>query len=74
MEHARARKDLPEERTLGNVETLPAVEAIYRLLQEEYGIDFTHYKPATIERRRSGKRAARPRSRVCAGCGARPRS
>ncbi len=25
--------------------------AVYRMLQEEYGIDFTHYKPSTVTRR-----------------------
>jgi two-component system CheB/CheR fusion protein len=27
------------------------VEAVYRMLEEEFGIDFTHYKPSTITRR-----------------------
>jgi two-component system, chemotaxis family, CheB/CheR fusion protein len=27
------------------------VSAVYRMLQEEFGIDFTHYKPSTVTRR-----------------------
>ena len=27
------------------------VEAVYRMLEEQFGIDFTHYKPSTITRR-----------------------
>jgi two-component system, chemotaxis family, CheB/CheR fusion protein len=27
------------------------VDAVYRMLQEEFGIDFTHYKPSTVTRR-----------------------
>jgi two-component system CheB/CheR fusion protein len=27
------------------------LEAVYRMLQEEFGIDFTHYKPSTVTRR-----------------------
>ena len=27
------------------------LNAVYRMLQEEYGIDFTHYKPSTVTRR-----------------------
>src|SRR5688572_977535 len=27
------------------------VGAVYRMLQDEYGIDFTHYKPSTVTRR-----------------------
>jgi two-component system CheB/CheR fusion protein len=28
-----------------------AIGAVYRMLQEEFGIDFTHYKPSTVTRR-----------------------
>ncbi|HEY7518824.1 MAG TPA: chemotaxis protein CheB [Methylomirabilota bacterium] len=31
--------------------TLPGIEGVYRMLEEEYGIDFTHYKPSTVTRR-----------------------
>ncbi|HEX2661176.1 MAG TPA: chemotaxis protein CheB, partial [Polyangia bacterium] len=27
------------------------IEAVYRMLEEQFGIDFTHYKPSTITRR-----------------------
>lgn len=27
------------------------IDAVYRMLQDEYGIDFTHYKPSTVTRR-----------------------
>ncbi|MEA2699543.1 MAG: two-component system, chemotaxis family, CheB/CheR fusion protein, partial [Myxococcales bacterium] len=27
------------------------IEAVYQMLQDEYGIDFTHYKPSTVTRR-----------------------
>jgi two-component system CheB/CheR fusion protein len=27
------------------------MDAVYRMLQDEYGIDFTHYKPSTVTRR-----------------------
>jgi two-component system CheB/CheR fusion protein len=34
-------------------ETLPpqGLSAIYRMLEEEFGLDFTHYKPSTVTRR-----------------------
>ena len=27
------------------------IEAVYRMLEEEFGLDFTHYKPSTVTRR-----------------------
>jgi len=30
---------------------LQGLDAVYRMLQEEFGIDFTHYKPSTVTRR-----------------------
>ena len=30
---------------------VPGIEGIYRMLEDEYGIDFTHYKPSTVTRR-----------------------
>ena len=30
---------------------LRGVDAVYRMLEDEFGIDFTHYKPSTITRR-----------------------
>ncbi|HXJ19648.1 MAG TPA: chemotaxis protein CheB [Polyangia bacterium] len=37
----------------GPIEEAPVVGVgeVYRMLQEEYGIDFTHYKPSTVTRR-----------------------
>src|SRR6187431_2714047 len=32
-------------------ETDQGMSAVYRMLEQEYGIDFTHYKPSTITRR-----------------------
>src|SRR6187402_2747845 len=29
----------------------PGMSAVYRMLEQEFGIDFTHYKPSTITRR-----------------------
>jgi two-component system CheB/CheR fusion protein len=29
----------------------PGMHAVYRMLEEQFGIDFTHYKPSTITRR-----------------------
>ena len=46
------RTDAPSERT---AERAPAGSAtvveVYRMFQEEFGIDFTHYKPSTVTRR-----------------------
>ncbi len=33
------------------IETIPGLDAVYRMLATEYGIDFTHYKPSTVTRR-----------------------
>ena len=35
------------------VETIEArgLDAVYRMLQDEFGLDFTHYKPSTVTRR-----------------------
>jgi two-component system, chemotaxis family, CheB/CheR fusion protein len=30
---------------------LQGLDAVYRMLQEEFGLDFTHYKPSTVTRR-----------------------
>jgi len=49
VEHA-ARRDAAAHGT----PTLPepeGIEAVYQMLQEEFGIDFTHYKPSTVTRR-----------------------
>jgi two-component system, chemotaxis family, CheB/CheR fusion protein len=46
VEHARS----------GGLASVPApkptgLDAVYQMLQSEYGIDFTHYKPSTVTRR-----------------------
>jgi two-component system CheB/CheR fusion protein len=35
----------------GAAEEATGLDAVYRMLQEEFGIDFTHYKPSTVTRR-----------------------
>ncbi|HLK89149.1 MAG TPA: chemotaxis protein CheB [Polyangia bacterium] len=52
LEHAAGRANAPQverspEPQVGN----RSVVEVYRMLQEEYGIDFTHYKPSTVTRR-----------------------
>ena len=52
MEHAAGRSEVARrapasEPPVGNA----TVVEVYRMLQEEYGIDFTHYKPSTVTRR-----------------------
>ena len=52
LEHAAGRPNAtqaepPPEPQVGNA----SVIEVYRMLQEEYGIDFTHYKPSTVTRR-----------------------
>ncbi|HVH40840.1 MAG TPA: chemotaxis protein CheB, partial [Labilithrix sp.] len=48
---------LEHARTHGNAAQAPrdedpnGFEAVYRMLQTEFGIDFTHYKPSTVTRR-----------------------
>jgi two-component system CheB/CheR fusion protein len=32
-------------------ETDPGMRAVYKMLEDEFGIDFTHYKPSTVTRR-----------------------
>src|SRR3954469_22819330 len=52
MEHAAGRSQAANG---GPASETPAGNAtvieVYRMLQEEYGIDFTHYKPSTVTRR-----------------------
>jgi two-component system CheB/CheR fusion protein len=35
----------------GETEGVQGLSAVYRMLQEQFGIDFTHYKPSTVTRR-----------------------
>src|SRR5262249_1996304 len=56
LEHAATRSGAtrPEGAVEGgaaSTEAIPGVSAVYRMLQEEFGIDFTHYKPSTVTRR-----------------------
>ncbi|HEY4121768.1 MAG TPA: CheR family methyltransferase, partial [Byssovorax sp.] len=48
VDYAQAGGALPEPTTVGATAGLGAV---YAMLQEEFGIDFTHYKPSTVTRR-----------------------
>jgi two-component system CheB/CheR fusion protein len=41
---------------------IEGIDAVYRMLEEEFGIDFTHYKPSTVTRRIE-RRLALARSR-----------
>jgi two-component system, chemotaxis family, CheB/CheR fusion protein len=52
-EHAAGRTRSAQAQGGSTPETeLPdGVEAVYQMLQEEFGIDFTHYKPSTVTRR-----------------------
>jgi two-component system CheB/CheR fusion protein len=47
LEHA-SRVALPRK---AESPTEQGISAVYRMLEQEYGIDFTHYKPSTITRR-----------------------
>ena len=52
LEHTAGRPDAPQGGTV--TESQPGnatVVEVYRMLQQEYGIDFTHYKPTTVTRR-----------------------
>ncbi len=47
LDHAEGKSaplDAAEEQPAG-------IHAVYRMLQEQFGIDFTHYKPSTVTRR-----------------------
>lgn len=47
VEHAGRAGVRPEK----PIETDQGMSAVYRMLEKEFGIDFTHYKPSTITRR-----------------------
>jgi two-component system CheB/CheR fusion protein len=47
-EHVARRVRPPAAKVLGERSGL---EAVYQMLEEQFGIDFTHYKPSTITRR-----------------------
>ncbi len=48
LEHARAWGSGSEARGNGDQH---GMSAVYRMLEDEFGIDFTHYKPSTVTRR-----------------------
>ena len=51
LEHAAARRQTPAPGPVGDPPGNSSVVEVYRMLQEEFGIDFTHYKPSTVTRR-----------------------
>jgi two-component system CheB/CheR fusion protein len=51
LEHAAARRATPVPGPIIDPPGNTSVVEVYRMLQEEYGIDFTHYKPSTVTRR-----------------------
>ncbi|XXY45872.1 chemotaxis protein CheB [Sorangium sp. So ce269] len=48
LEHVRSEGRRPEREADGVDQ---AMTAVYRMLEEQFGIDFTHYKPSTVTRR-----------------------
>ncbi|WP_438037035.1 chemotaxis protein CheB [Sorangium sp. So ce204] len=48
LDHVRSRGRRPE-RDAASVDQ--GMSAVYRMLEEQFGIDFTHYKPSTVTRR-----------------------
>ncbi|WP_437917117.1 chemotaxis protein CheB [Sorangium sp. So ce302] len=48
LEHVRSQGRRPE-RDAASVDQ--GMSAVYRMLEEQFGIDFTHYKPSTVTRR-----------------------
>src|SRR4051812_12608317 len=50
-EHVKQRSREPGARTVPRLARTSAFSDVYRLLEQEFGIDFTHYKPSTVTRR-----------------------
>ncbi|WP_437509369.1 chemotaxis protein CheB [Sorangium sp. So ce1099] len=48
LEHVRSEGRRPEREAAGVDQ---AMTAVYTMLEEQFGIDFTHYKPSTVTRR-----------------------
>jgi len=52
LEHAARRAaGLPAAARGADAGEVHGIEAVYRMLEDEFGIDFTHYKPSTVTRR-----------------------
>src|SRR3569623_915907 len=52
MEHAVKRAAAPSgDVPAGETVEAKGLDAVYRMLQDEFGLDFTHYKPSTVTRR-----------------------
>jgi two-component system CheB/CheR fusion protein len=52
LRRAREYSDTPLLARSGRSASQPqGIDAVYRMLQEQFGIDFTHYKPSTVTRR-----------------------
>src|SRR4051812_8222354 len=51
LEHAKQRLAGDGERVGAPVHQPEGLEVVFRMLLEEFGIDFTHYKPSTVTRR-----------------------
>ena len=50
LEHAQRQRDRAPE-SAGASAQPQGLDAVYRVLETEFGIDFTHYKPSTVTRR-----------------------
>ncbi|WP_437767105.1 chemotaxis protein CheB [Sorangium sp. So ce281] len=48
LDHVRSKGRRPERDAVGVDQ---GMSAVYRMLEEQFGIDFTHYKPSTVTRR-----------------------
>ena len=53
LDHAEGRATAAASPGAPTEETVEAkgLDAVYRMLQDEFGLDFTHYKPSTVTRR-----------------------
>jgi two-component system, chemotaxis family, CheB/CheR fusion protein len=51
LEHARCRSTSVPDGIEGQRAQPRGLDAVYRLLETEFGIDFNHYKPSTVTRR-----------------------
>jgi two-component system, chemotaxis family, CheB/CheR fusion protein len=51
VEHASARREAAPAALAGLPQQPRGLDAVYRVLEAEFGIDFNHYKPSTVTRR-----------------------